>query len=132
MRVYVTYCSAQKDESLRNTDLAVYPDKLYQSARIRRFMDVCKRRPARWAILSDKYGIWFPEEKRRWYEKSPDFITQSEFGQLLANFDVRLIDYDPIYFYTNPIRLHSFYRRLLGESALKSRIIQITRLQDIA
>lgn len=133
MRIYVTYCSAQKDDSLKNTGIGVTPDILYTSKkRIRPFMDKCKEKGVRWAIFSDLYGIWFPEEKHAWYEKSPDDVTESEFQALLENFDKRLQKYDEIYFYRpSTVCFHSLYKRLLNETKLRARVTLITSLLDI-
>jgi len=117
---------------LKDTGIEVTPDVLYVSNRIRAFMRVCKDRNVLWAIFSDRYGIWFSEEKHRWYEKSPDDVTESEFQALLKNFDLRLQEYDEIIFYRpSPIYFHSLYRRLLNESKLHERVRIISSTADI-
>jgi hypothetical protein len=92
----------------------------------------CKDRRVAWAIFSDKYGVWFPDVLREWYEKDPNTLTEAEFSTLLANFDSALSPYSEIFFYYNPGRFHPVYARLLRQTALAARVKQITHLWDIA
>jgi hypothetical protein len=133
MKIYITYCSAQKNDALKDTGIEVMPDVLYTSKnRIQPFMQTCKRQGVRWAIFSDLYGIWLPEEKHAWYEKSPDNVSEAEFKELLANFDTRLAGYTEICFYRpSPIYFHSLYRRLLKETRLNDRIRIISSIYEI-
>jgi hypothetical protein len=133
MKIYITYCSAIKNDSLKDTGIKVSPEILYTSQnRIQPFMETCKRKGVRWAIFSDLDGIWFSEEKHAWYEKSPDDVTESEFKALLANFDNRLQEYDEIYFYRpNERRFHSLYKRLLQETKLHDRVKLISSIIKI-
>lgn len=133
MKIYLTYCSAQKNNALKNTSVEVTPDILYTSKyRIQPFMQTCRQKAVKWAIFSDLYGVWFSEERHAWYEKSPDSVTESEFKALLANFDGRLAAYDEICFYRpSPIYFHSLYRRLLQETKLKDQIRIISSIQKI-
>ena len=87
MKIYLTHCSAKKDGSLRNTHKQITPDKLYAAKPTQRFMNRCKNQNVNWAILSDKYGVWFPHEKHEWYEKNPDTVTQKEFDKLVEDFE---------------------------------------------
>jgi hypothetical protein len=126
MRVYLTFCSAQKDNSLQHSAAQIPPDVLYTSRRIQSFMQTCNARKVRWAILSDQYGVWFSEEKHVWYEKHPHSVTDQEFAALVADFDRKLADFDEICFCpgTGEKRIHSLYKRLLNASKLKERIVQ--------
>jgi len=54
----VTYCSWKKRDDI------LPADKLYDSKRIDNFIRYCKENSFDWAILSAKYGLFFPEEKR--------------------------------------------------------------------
>jgi hypothetical protein len=132
MRVYLTHCSAKKDDSLKGTNRKVPPDRLYTSKRTQRFMTRCKREGVEWAIFSDLYGVWFPYEKNGWYEKHPSRVSDAEFRVLLSDSDAKLSRYDEIWFYYHPARLHRLYRRLLEESALRGRITRFTHLRDIS
>jgi hypothetical protein len=61
MKLYVTYCSAEKREGIHP------PDVLYISARITRFIARCRDVGVNWAILSALHAFFFPEQKRRNY-----------------------------------------------------------------
>ncbi len=122
-RIYVTYCSGKKDDSLRGTGKRVTPDKLYISERIQRFIKKCKEKGVEWAIFSDKYGIVFPDDEIAWYDKHPSKVKPGEFKFLVNNFIERLSGYDEIWFYYNPGRFHEVYRRLIEE--VKSRGLNV-------
>lgn len=130
MRIYLTHCSAKKDNSLKNTGRKVTPDKLYTAKPTQRFMSECKKN-VNWAIFSDLYGIWFPNIEHRWYEKPPDEVTEQEFCNLVKDFDQSLQNYDEIWFYYNPGRFHRLYKRLLQETELKDRVHLFTHLREI-
>jgi len=131
MRIYITHCSAKKDKRLRNSDIEVTPDKLYTSTKTQCFMNECKKKNVKWAIFSDLYGVWFPEEKHKWYEKSPDTVSEQEFKSLLSDFDQRLQHYDEIWFYYNPGRFHPLYKILLKQSKLKDKVHLFTHKIEI-
>ncbi len=120
--VYLTHCSAKKDDSLRGTDRKVTPDELYTATPTQRFMNKCKEEGVEWAIFSDKYGIWFPNEKHEWYDKHPNSVTEKEFQVLVNDFEEKLRNYDKILFYHNPGRFNNLYKRLLKESDISERI----------
>jgi hypothetical protein len=131
MRIYLTHCSAKKDESLKGTGRKVTPDSLYIATPTQRFMRRCMEKEVHWAIFSDLYGVWFSDVRREWYEKDPNKVTSEEFGSLLKNFDKSLKEYDEIWFYYNPGRFHSLYKGLLEQSALRDRIWMFTHLSEI-
>jgi len=131
MRIYVTHCSAKKEESLRGTGERVTPDRLYTAKPAQRFMARCKTMRVPWAIFSDLYGVWFPDARHEWYEKDPDSVTEQEFAELLEDFEDKLEGYDEICFYHNPGRFHLLYRRLLASTTLRNRITLITHLDEI-
>lgn len=133
MKVYITCCSGEKNESLKDTGIEVTPDILYTSKRrIQPFMQTCKQKGVRWAIFSDLYGVWFSEEKHAWYEKSPYDVSEMEFKVLLDSFNSRLSEFDEICFYRpSPVYFHSLYRRLLQETRLRERIRIISSIYEI-
>lgn len=131
MKIYVTYCSAKKDDLLKNTGKKVTPDRLYTSERIQRFIKRCKEKHVNWAIFSDLHGVWFPQIRHEWYEKAPDMVTGKEFRKLLADFDEKLAPYDEVWFYCNPGRFHPLYKRLLQETKLKERVRLFTHVKEI-
>jgi len=130
-RIYVTHCSAKKDAKLKNTREKITPDRLYTSRFVQRFINKCKEEKVNWAIFSDMYGVWFPEEKHEWYEKSPDTVSEEEFRKLVKDFEEKLRGYDEIYFYHNPGRFHHLYRRLLKEAKVRGKIILFSHLDKI-
>ena len=133
MKIYITYCSGKKDDSLKGKGIEVTPDRLYLSKRrIQPFISACKSKGVNWAIFSDLYGIWFPEEKHAWYEKSPDEVSETEFKDLLSDFDEKLSEYEEICFYRpSPVMFHSLYKRLLKESKMNERIKIISSFSQI-
>lgn len=131
MRIYLTHCSAKKDDSLKCTGKKVTPDKLYTATPTQRFINKCKEKQVKWAIFSDLYGIWFPKIEHEWYEKDPDTVTEQEFRMLKEDFEQKLEDYNEIYFYHNPGRFHTLYKRLLRETKLKDKITLFSHLREI-
>jgi hypothetical protein len=131
VKIYITHCSAKKNKSYENSSIAVASDRLYTATPTSRFMQKCKEENVRWAIFSDKYGVWFPDEKHPWYEKDPDKVTNQEYIQLSKNFEQKLGGYSEIWFYHNPGRFHPLYKKLLEETPLKANIVLFTHLSQI-
>lgn len=134
MRIYITHCSAKKDNSLKNTGKRVTPDKLYTATPIQRFMTTCKKRGVKWAIFSDHYGVWFVHEQHEWYGNDvgdPNKVTEQKFNSLVDDFDQKLQNYDEIWFYYNPGRFHPLYKRLLQETKLKDKVKLFTHISEI-
>ncbi len=131
-RIYVTHCSAKKNETIRTHRLKVTPDKLYTARLLQKFVSRCLAVNADLAIFSDLYGIWFPTVERGWYEKSPDSVTEEEFAALLDDFDQSLGEYDQVWFYHNPGRFHRLYRRLVESSTLRHKIHMFSHIREIA
>ena len=131
--LFFTHCCAKKDGRLKNSDKRVSPLQLYQTAPTQRFMKRCIELGVEWAIFSDKYGFVFPHDQIQWYEKHPNTVTHSEKEKLFDDaFDV-LRQYDRVYFYYNPGRIHPFYQELVYEMRRKGRAIQeITHLDEIS
>ncbi|MBN2028110.1 MAG: hypothetical protein JW854_15285 [Actinobacteria bacterium] len=131
MRIYITHCSAKKDESLRKSGKKVTPDKLYTATPLIGFINQCELMNAKWAIFSDQYGVLFSKDQVSWYEKNPDRVTREEFESLHRNFDERLQPFDEIWFYHNPGRFHGLYRELINSSDLKTRIRLFSHKSEI-
>ena len=131
MRIYITHCSAKKNDSLKHTSKKVTPDKLYTATPTQRFINKCKKRKVKWAIFSDLYGVWLPNVKHEWYEKNPNTVTEYEFKKLLKDFEQKLRNYDKIYFYHNPGRFHPLYKSLLRETGLKDKITLFSHIREI-
>ena len=131
MRIYITHCSAKKDDSLKHTGKKVTQDKLYTATPTQRFMNKCKDEQVKWAIFSDLYGVWFPNVYHEWYEKDPDTVTEQEFENIVNDFDQKLREYDEIWFYYNPGRFHPLYERLLQETNLRYKVKRFTHIREI-
>lgn len=131
MKIFITHCSGKKSEKYKDTGEAITPDKLYTSKRIKSFINKCRSMNVKWAIFSDKYGVWFPNEKHEWYDKSPDNVNEDDLKPLVKNFDEKLLEYDEIWFYHNPARFHSTYKDLLNITTLKDKIIMFSRIKEI-
>lgn len=130
-RIFLTHCSAEKDNSLKGSNKKVTPDKLYTATFIQRFVSKCKEKGVEWAILSDKYGIVFSNEEIEWHDRHPSKVTKKEFELLLKSFEEKLINYDEIYFYYNPGRSHPLYKQLLSKNKLKDGIRLFTHIEEI-
>ena len=131
VRIYLTHCTAKKDDTLRLTRVRATPDRLYRGKFVEAFMRTCKQRTVEWGILSDLYGVWFPDVRHEWYEKDPNTVTGSEFWKLVRDFDEKLQAYDEIWFYRNPGRFHPLYKRLLSQTALRDRITLFSHTAEI-
>lgn len=131
MRVYITHCTGIKDDSLKASGKEVKPEALYLSVYTQRFIRKCKARQVMWAIFSDEYGVWFPDARRKWYDKHPDSVTDEEFAQLVVGFDKSLKEFSEIWFYNHPSWFHSLYRRVIRESGLSHRIETFSHINQI-
>lgn len=131
MKIYLTHCSAEKDNTFRGTTVATTPDKLYTNPELQAFVQRCQSKGAAWAILSDRYGVWLPDIPHEWYEKHPATVTQQESQQIVEQFDRTLEPYDEIYFFVRPETFHPFYQKVLVETALATRVRQFSNLQAI-
>ncbi len=131
MRIYLTHCTGIKDDRLKGNKKFVGPDLLYTSVPLQRFIKRCKTQQVQWAIFSDLYGIWFPNEKHPWYEKHPDTVTEQEMQQLVINFDDVLKDFSEIWFYNNPAWFHDLYKSLLKSSSLSNKITIFSKIKEI-
>lgn len=124
-KIYITHCSAKKDDSLCNTNKKVTPDRLYTATPLQRFIERCKKKRVEWAIFSDKHGVIFPWEEIEWYDKHPSKVTAKEFQFLVENFVQRLSEYDEIWFYHNPGRFHPLYKELNRKSKSKGLKVKL-------
>lgn len=131
MKIYITHCSATK----KKTNKKLTPDKLYIGVKIQRFINRCKATGVKWAIFSDKYGVWFANRKLAWYEKHPNKVTLSEFDFLIKTSVERLRKFSKVYFYGNHKSryFHPFYEKLIRElRKRKINVIKISHLERIA
>ncbi len=132
--IYITHCTYKKDHGLKGTGENVPPDKLYVGTKIKRFINRCKKQNVEWAIFSDLYGIWFPDENHVYYEKHPNEVTDEEFKKLLDDTEEKLKKYNKVYFYGNHKShyFHRLYRKLITQLKRKGlNIIKICSIYDI-
>jgi hypothetical protein len=115
-RIYITHCSGKKDSAFKGKEVRVTPDKLYTAAYLQRLVKRCKQVGASWAIFSDEYDVVFPDMKIKWYDKSPNSITNYEYQLLLQNLIKKLSKFDEIWFYHMPTRFHWRYRNLVEDA----------------
>lgn len=131
--LYFTHCCAKKDDTLKGTGKKVPPIKLYTAIPTRRFMKKCSMNKVAWAIFSDKHAFVFPNNLIEWYNKHPNSLTDAEKKKLFDDAFEVLKNYDLVWFYYNPGRLHSFYRELVNEMRRRNcSIREITHLVEIS
>lgn len=131
MRIYLTHCSKEKSLGAKTSGLQLPPDELYTEEGIRKFMHMCKKKGVDWAILSDHYGVFFPNEKHVYYEKPPANVTPAEEQVIIAQINLRLAEYDEIWFYVRPATFHPFYEHVLKGCGLAARIRLFTDISVI-
>ena len=112
-RIYITHCSRKKDDSLKNSNARVTPDKLYTARFVKYFIRRCKLRNVKWAIFSDQFGVVFPTDKIPWYDKSPDSVTEEDREALFRDTLNKIKGYQ-VWFY-RLFHFHHFYRDLLDD-----------------
>ena len=79
--LYVTYCSASKKPVEKGS-----PKELYNSPRITCFITYCESKHYNWAILSAKYGLFFPYEVHKNYNVT--FKTVGYRCRIVENDDI--------------------------------------------
>jgi hypothetical protein len=79
--LYVTYCSANKKPVEGSS-----PEELYDSPRITSFITWCESKRYNWAILSAKYGLFFPYEVHKNYNVT--FKTVAYKCRVVENDDI--------------------------------------------
>jgi len=131
MRIYLTHCSKDKSLLAKKTGERMTPDQLYTDAGIQQFMQQCIKSKVNWAILSDHYGVFLPEESHEYYEKHPDTVSPDEEQKILKEFEFKLEDFDEIWFFIRPATYHPFYERVLRNNSLSGKIITFEDLNLI-
>jgi hypothetical protein len=126
--LYITHCCKKKNSIKTKT----IPEKLYSASYLQRFIKRCKEMKVNWGILSDKYGIVFPNQRIKWYELSPSFLLKhkTEAKKLIEKLQQQLQKFDVIFFYHNPGRFHPFYRYVIKE--LRKRGINIRLISHLS
>lgn len=123
-RVYITHCSREKDPEYEVSGLKTTPDLLYTSPGLQRFIQYCNEHHHYWAIFSDRYGVVGRYERIKWYSKSPDSVTASEFEVLVGNFVDSLSWYDEIHFYQRPGETHPLFQRVIDQARQRGMTVK--------
>lgn len=131
MRIYLTHCSREKLPAAKRDGLEYPPDELYTDPGLQAFIARCRERGQAWAILSDRYGVFFPQEKHPYYEKPPADVTAAEEAEITRGFHAQLSEYDQIWFFTRSETFHSFYERVARNGALAGRVVVFDNLERI-
>jgi hypothetical protein len=132
--LYITHCTNKKNPCLKDTGEKVPPDKLYIGDKITGFINRCNNQNVEWAIFSDLYGIWFPHERHKYYDKHPNEVSDEEFNKLLDDSEKKLKKYGRVYFYGNhrSPRFHHLYKKLITQLRKRGlKIIKICSIYDI-
>jgi hypothetical protein len=121
-RIYLSHCAKDKSPLAKTTGAKMTPDKLYTDVGLMAFMETCKKAGMDWAILSDRYGIYFAYDEHEYYEKHPDTVTEEEEKQITRSFEEKLTGFDEIWFYIRPATFHPFYERVISTNSLSMRV----------
>ena len=129
--LYVTYCSASKRVEEGS------PEELYDSPRITNFIAWCKAKHFNWAILSAKYGLFFPSEVHKNYnvtfktiaykcriiendESLPDAESKERLSQLIHQIRRHLLQNKTeriFFFYEQPLQRRKCYLSIIHAAA---------------
>jgi hypothetical protein len=123
MIIYLTHCSKDKFAQAKESGDKLPPDKLYTDPGLQAFIDRCKQTSSHWAILSDKYGLFFPWESHEYYEKPPASVTPDEENAITEDLQTRLAGYREIHFFIRRDTFHPFYERVLKNGHLADRVM---------
>ena len=74
--LYLTCCARRKNEGEAG------PEDMYISRRIGQFIETCKSQGLPWVILSAKYGLFLPEEKKLPYDVT--FVPDDDYESGVA------------------------------------------------
>lgn len=131
MKIYLTHCSKEKSARARESGGSYPPDELYTDPELLAFIARCKESENNWAILSDRYGLFLPDEKHAYYEKPPSSVTLEEEMAITRDFHIRLAEYTEILFYVRRDTFHPFYERVLKNGPLAGRTTLFEDLKNI-
>jgi len=70
----------------------VVPEQLYKSALFSKRLDYAEERGLRWAVLSAKYGVWFPNIALKPYDKTFAEMHAAEIAAWHVGVAMRLIE----------------------------------------
>jgi hypothetical protein len=144
--LYVTYCSASKCLVKEGS-----PEELYDSPRITHFIASCKAKHLNWAILSAKYGLFFPGEVHENYnvtfktiaykcrviendEPLPNAESKERLSQLIQQIRRHLLQDKTeriFFFYEQPLQRKKCYLSIL-HAAADSCIIEHSTCHELS
>ena len=131
MIIYLTHCSKDKSAQAKESGGKLPPDMLYTDPGLQAFIERCRQTGSSWAILSDKYGVFFPWESHAYYEKPPANVTPDEEKVITEDLQTRLAGYGEIHFFVRRDTFHPFYERVLMNGQLADRVIFFEDLSQI-
>jgi hypothetical protein len=135
--LYVTYCSAAKHRIQAGN-----PKELYDSHRILSFIRNCETKNYNWAILSAKYGLFFPWETREYYNVTfktfaykcrilendtllSEIASRKWIAQLIQQIRKNIIEKEIqqiVFFFEQPLQRRKCYVDILHRAADNCRI----------
>lgn len=122
----VTNCSKTKGTV---GDKAI-PEDFYKGVTPQLLINFGKRNKLNWAIMSDLYGIYYPEEKLAFYDIGPDQVKEpKELGKLIGSRALERKYTRVIYYCSSPLRARP-YIRFLSHSGLKFVYVKKLRFES--
>jgi hypothetical protein len=93
-RLMLIGCTKNKHDAGYNTQTGgrVVPEQLYRSALFSKRLDYAEERGLRWAVLSAKYGVWFPNIALKPYDKTFAEMHAAEIAAWHVGVAMRLIE----------------------------------------
>jgi len=93
-RLMLIGCTKNKHDVGYNpaTGGRVVPEQLYKSALFSKRLDYAEERGLRWAVLSAKYGVWFPNIALKPYDKTFAEMHAAEIAAWHVGVAMRLIE----------------------------------------
>lgn len=135
--LYITYCSADKHHIPEGS-----PKQLYDTQRITDFITLCEDKHYNWAILSAKYGLFFPDEVHEYYnvtfwtksykcriKENDELLSEAESQERLAQLTNQISQRireknikSIVFFYDHPLQRRKCYLNILHAGADSCRI----------
>jgi hypothetical protein len=130
--LHITYCSGNKHPVAEGS-----PKQLYDSSRIRYFINRCETSHHNWAILSAKFGLFFPDEIHKNYDVTFKTIaykcrivensrllsereSQKHIQQLIKQVKRRILEKNieqVLFYYEQPLQRRKCYLNILHAGA---------------
>jgi hypothetical protein len=93
-RLMLIGCTKGKQDIAYNprTGGCVVPEQLYQSPLFSKRLDYAESRGLRWAVLSAKYGVWFPRISLKPYDQTFADMTPADIAAWHVGVAMRLVE----------------------------------------